>query len=110
MPTQAGLIRHWECAEAFKNDKTIQWKQPSDRDWQDCPSPSFLEANQYRVKPEPVKSVGYRRFPCDTACRNLMVCNVYEIHPNDISVVEKAVGFIKWIDIEWQYETTEVNK
>lgn len=66
----------------------------------------FDDSFEYRIKPEPVKTVGYRRY-------------IYKYYYKDGYIVmlattmklpieyEKQEGFIKWIDTEWQFHEVE---
>lgn len=75
-------------------------------------TPTWNPDKEYRVKPQPVKSGGYKRY--------LSWCMG---KPAVFTVHEKSIGtgcawdpafiasnnyFIRWIDTEWQYETVEV--
>lgn len=62
--------KHAEVIRAYADGSTIQYKYKADQVWVDTTNPSFLEVNEYRVKPEPkkyrvalVKSEGFKPYP-----------------------------------------------
>ena len=66
-------------------------------------------ADEYRIKPALVKSVGYRRYLWASPENRFFMDAVHE----DTVVItpcwaSRRPHFVRWIDTEWQYETVEV--
>lgn len=62
--------------------------------------------SEYRIKPEPVKTAGYRRYvykyPHMEGYRVLLAHT-----PDLVTEAEKQKHFVHWIDTEWQYHEVE---
>lgn len=100
---------HSECIIAWANGAKVQYKNFGRGPWRDAPSPSWLEECEYRIKPEPIKTVGYRRYIFKDLTGTYRVAVVSSlVSPDAIARDEQADWFIKWIDLEWQYEEIEL--
>lgn len=74
--------------------------------WMRSRMPSWDDSFEYRIKPQPVKTMGYRRFIVKYSHKYYRVGVVLEDQPNLVEYTEKhLLEFIRWIDTEWQYET-----
>ena len=96
--------KHYDLIVAWAEGKQIQWYRTSTREWFDVNIPSWSKDDTYRIKPEPVKTVGYRRYI-------VLVDSVYKVYtdvPGRIFSPTSYPSFVRWIDKEWQYETAEV--
>ena len=115
--TDREVAKKWaELLLAFAEGKTIQ--RTDCGHWYEMKSIQYLDLSSnvdtYRIKPELVTSVGYRRYVYkDNASNDYLVTVVLE------SVFEAAWEqssdpedwkFIEWIDEEWQYVKVEERK
>lgn len=51
--TREGLIKHWDVICAFKEGKTVQFRDDLECDWVNTGKPHFHANVEYRIKPEP---------------------------------------------------------
>lgn len=88
--------------QAYAEGKQVQGRHPDEVEWRDLPDPSFNSQEMlYRVKPEPEKSIPYRRFLVRQSSGHVMVCITWASKDSD-APQPKHSGFIAWIDTEWQ--------
>ena len=95
-----------ELYKACAEGKTIQ--QVHGDTWLSINSPEFnLSIGQYRVKPVPKKSIGYRVYLINVF-RDMQVCaGVAWEHQDYSEDIERSPGFIKWLDDNWVYAEYE---
>lgn len=84
--------------QAFAAGKQIQYRASPSGSWSDTPGyTTFNGSGDYRIKPETVK---HRRWLYKTSYGTAVVSVVHEA--DDLKRVENYVGFVRWIDTEWQ--------
>ena len=96
--------KHYDVIVAYANGSKVQCKSKNSNIWADTEYPSFFGTHDYRVKPEPVKTVGYRRYIMRVNGKH----KVYAVASDRIYSPTSYPQFVRWIDNEWQYETVEV--
>ena len=94
----AELIKQWADGAAIQYLSTLTGK------WSDLPNlaPAWHTDIQYRVKPEPIRTVPYRRYIAHVNGRYFT-----DVAPADDPYwpperCEADRTFVKWIDTEWQ--------
>ena len=61
---------------------------------------------RYRIRKDPVRTVGYRRYITEVSGR-FLVGIAYEGGIEGLSFIEKHFSFRGWLDREWQYFRVE---
>ena len=99
--------RHAALIKAWADGAIIQFKNFHGV-WTDTDGnrPEWT-ADEYRIKPAPLKTVGYRRYVYRLG-GEVGVGLQQNTGPTHVSTVERSRSFVRWIDTEWQYETVEV--
>ena len=99
--------KHCEVIKAWAAGQTIQFRpkdSTTEHAWITLPADSvnFTLGYNYRIKPEPVKTVGYRRwvFRATSTANAVGICSEHDTKAVD---VETCPVFVQWIDKEWQY-------
>jgi hypothetical protein len=101
--------------KALAEGKMIQWESYRGQ-WTDMPiQVNFIgDPSVYRIKPEPKRSLGYRRYLHMSYLGAAGVALVWELPgqaDNEVKDIQcrvtGAYHFIKWIDTEWQYAEYE---
>lgn len=95
----------------MKEGKTIQYRNVFcvSMGWCDRKNPEELpnfSNNEYRIKPEPVKTQGYRRYIDKQKKVWTLQHDAEHFSPKE---VEKHAAFMEWIDHEWQYHEVKGN-
>lgn len=102
------MYKHDAIVRAWLDGKQIQAKDAHTGLWENYPTgnpdmvPAFPPHREFRIKPEPKKTLGYKRF----IFKNSFGFRV-GLAQGDVEVafdVSKQDYFVKWIDTEWQYE------
>lgn len=103
--------KHAELIKAWADGAKIQVKTTTGQ-WTDCRDalgPWWRPMGEYRIKPEPIKTRGYRRYVWKDHTGeikvNTLIASTYYYAPEEL---EKKVTFIKWIDTEWQYHEIDL--
>lgn len=91
------LIKYWKIVEAFRNGKKVQYKN-SDGAWVDTDHPSFIDAYEYRIKPE--RKTGWVNIYGDSA----VAAGIYQ---RKIDADENADGKRRVACIQISYEEGE---
>jgi len=91
--------------QAFAEGKEVQARPLAyhKSNWYRVATPTWAEDSECRIKPQPIKTVGYRRYIYGST---YLVGSVLE--GVSWSELERHNGFVRWIDTEWQYETIDV--
>ena len=100
---------HAEVIKQWADGGIVQFFSVIDNCWKDCADNAtmFHRDSKYRIKPEPIKTIGYRRYVYRLGGEvyvGLLQCTGF----TSPAIVELNGDFVKWIDTEWQYETIEV--
>lgn len=96
--------KHAEVIKAWADGAEIEFFDFYKRAWATCSSPLWCEKLEYRIKPSPKKTVGYRRYVYQTWNNCLYVTLLEEDFDRGPEYIENQKTFVKWIDLEWQYE------
>lgn len=106
--TEPKAHKHAALIKAWADGARIQYKGTGS--WQEVRTPYWADNVEYRVKPEPSKTTGYRRYILKDCEGKLVVAVLRQGRwaLSHVEGVETAREFIRWIDTEWQYETVEV--
>lgn len=94
---------HADLIIAWANGAEIQFYDSKDERWEDCKTIIWNIETKYRIKPEPPKTVGYKRYIYQWREKYL----ISVVHKDTCYNVEEQDTFVKWIDTEWQYYTIE---
>ena len=68
---------------------------------------SDITSYEFRLKPEKKKTIGYRRYVWNSDTMGKMVDCCWEEAGQSVNCVSAMSCFIKWIDLDWQYEEIE---
>lgn len=100
--------KHAALIKAWADGAIIQFKF-GNGDWRDCidNNPKWVEATEYRIKPAPRKTIGYRRYVYRVG-GELYVGLLQGNSFTPSATVENSLDFVRWIDTEWQYHEVEV--
>lgn len=104
---------NYEFIVAFAEGKEVEYKLKGLDGawdvWEKVCDISFLSDGgcyQYRLKPEKKKTVGYRRYVYKTE-DECYVSTLDEVGFYTVEETESGAAFVKWIDLDWQYEEFE---
>ena len=93
--------------QAYADGKEVQCLEMSG--WRDVPHPSFDSFYQWRIKPEPKRTVGYRQYYFYDENNEIMFATLWDdCDSRHLQCAETYEGFIKWKHTEWQYDDVEV--
>lgn len=95
----AALIKQWADGAEIQI-----WNDYGGR-WEDC-SPAWNPNFMYRIKPKVLTTKPYRRYIlmyCDGTTRVSLTAN-----KEAAKELEKANGFIKWVDDDWVTHSVEI--
>ena len=101
------MYKHDAIVRAWLDGKQIQVRDEPSELWRDYPEtdsgvvPAFPPHREFRIKPEPKKTVGYKRYIYHKICGTFGIAISQE---KDIYRPDALEDFVKWIDTEWQYE------
>ena len=84
--------------QAFAEGKAIEMRPEDDPRWVDVSDPAWSHGMEYRIKPETVKTLRYKRFIADHRGALYVACQ-YESF-SDAPIWPGL--FVEWIDTEWQ--------
>ena len=107
--------KHAELIKAWADGVEIEYWNETTAKWENViGTPTWNTKNNYRIKKNIVKTVGYRRYLMEEDGK----CYVYSVHEDKLSPQWEAQAktgfcdspwkFIKWLDTEFQYEEVEL--
>ena len=106
---EAGYLA--KVMQAFADGKEVQYRAYPTKEcsWWTAVSPDFNQDHEWRIKPEPKRTVGYRQYYFYSDNNEIMFSTYWEdCDPRNIQRAENSEHFIKWKHTEWQYDDVEV--
>ena len=101
---QAGELA--KVMQAYAEGKDVQYREFGS--WCRVEHPSFDPFLQWRVKPEPKKTVGYRVYYMFNDHLGIYTMFAWEDSDSErLDVIENNPHFLKWKHTEWQYDILE---
>lgn len=96
--------------QAYADGKEVQYslQHPQGKIWKTSVGPTFNQDYEWRIKPEPKRTAGYRTYYFQGS-KEIMLTQVWGgIPPSEILRIENSESFIKWKHTELQYDDVEV--